>query len=133
MLDENGQPYARRRFDGFMLLPIAGSLMIAIGGWGVSVESRINAMSVIQQERAPVIIRHSQEIGELYALARDPEPRPKAKVILDQMMSDHAHHEDRINRLEERLSNLHQFLLQVKPVVPPSRRGQLPFTPEDKG
>lgn len=152
MFDDNGEPYRRRVTDRggeddyagpyrrrqgdsnwIKLLPVASGLMVILIGWGVSVESRIGTMAAVQTERAPIITRHSQQISQLFDLEKDPSPKPEAKIILDKLEAEHTQMDNRVLRLEERFNNFHQFILQVMPkqmVVPPSKRGSMPFTLE---
>lgn len=135
--DEDGELYCRRYTDKTMgkIVPIILSVGGVLLGWGISVETRVGNIATTQQERAPIIAGYGRDIARLFELAHDPTPRPQAKVMLDQMASEHRLHEDRINRLEERFNNFHQFILQVMPskMVPLSKRGSAPFKPEDQG
>lgn len=135
--DEDGELYCRRYTDQVVgkAIPIVISLAAILFGWGISVETRIGNIATTQQERAPVISNLRTDIAQLYDLVRDPSPKPETRVMIEQMEATHRRHEEQINRLEERFNNFHQFILQVMPnkMIPPSKRGQAPFKPEDQG
>lgn len=136
MFDENGERYQRRAGDPFWLklAPVGSGLALALFGWGVSVENRIGTIQAIQAERTIKVAAIEERISEVAKAAYDPAPKPQAKVMIDQLEVEHTRMDSRLDRLEERFNNFHQFLIQTKPViVPPSKRGALPFKPEDQG
>lgn len=136
MFDENGDAHRRRKADPWwrFLIPVGGSLTIALFSWGVSLETRISNMAAIQLERGPVIGKMQAQLDAVEQVANDPSPRPEAKVMINRIETAHEHLEERLNRLEERFNNFHQFLLQVKPtIIPPSKRGEHPFKLEEQG
>lgn len=129
MFDENGEPYRRRSKDPLwrFFIPVVGTATLSLIGWGISVETRINRISVLEQERAAFI-------DKLEVATREPPTRPEIKIQLEQDQQAIDTLGRRIDRLEERFNNFHTFLLQSRPtIVPPSKRGSLPFRLEDKG
>ena len=132
--DENGERHRRRQFDGWKLLPLGGTFVVAIFSWGISVENRLSNVSATQQERGPMLRQMKDDLGELSLLVHDPSTKPETKKEITQLWTDHDRLGAKIDRLEERFNNFHQFLLQTKqPVVPPSKRGALPFKLDDQG
>lgn len=129
MFDESGEPYRRRAKDPLwrFFIPALATVLISLVGWGVSVETRINRVFVLEEERATFI-------EKLEVATRDPALRPEIRLQFEQNQQDIDKMSRRIDRLEERFNNFHTFLLQSRPaVVPPSKRGALPFQLEDKG
>lgn len=131
MFDENGEPYRRRSKDPIwrFFIPVAGTALISLVGWGVSVETRINRISVLEQERATFI-------EKLEVATREPPTRPEIKIQLEQGQQAIDKLWQRIDRLEERFNNFHQFILQVMPKHPQpplGKRGMAPFQLEDRG
>lgn len=126
VFDDNGKPHQRRARDPIwrFFIPVAGTVALSLIGWGVSVENRVTAMASVQVERGPKLTKLADDVAELLMVSRDPSSKPQTKTELYQL-------EQRINRLEERFNNIHIYLLQVArpvtPVVPPSKRGELPF------
>ena len=134
MFDENGERHQRRQFDGWKLVPLGGTISIALFGWGVSVETRLGTIQSIQAERTVTVAGIQRDIETLDEAVHDPAPRPQAKVLFDRMDADFRSLDNRLNRLEERFNNFHTFLLQVRPtIMPPSRRGEAPFKLEERG
>lgn len=137
--DADGERFRRREWDYLMkFLPtVVGTTLFALSAWGVSIEVRLNTLNAVQQERAPLLTKANEDISQLYDLVKDPSPKAETKVEMDSMQDNMKQLADRIDRMDERLSNLHQFLLQTmkppQPVMPPSKRGMAPFTPEDRG
>ncbi len=100
---------------------------LAMGGWAITLEGRVQVIDARQQERGPVIAEIKADHKELNKrvdeIASDPNPRPSAKIILDE-------HARRIDKLEARLSSLHEYIiaLPVRPQQPPQfkeRRGEI--------
>jgi hypothetical protein len=76
----------------------------------------------------------STEISELLVKASDPSTKPETQKAIKQLWEDHDRLSSRIDRLDERFNNFHQFLLQTRPqTFPLGRRGSAPFTLDDRG
>ena len=131
MYDENGQKFARRQWDGWKILPMAIAPMIALFAWGVSVETRLTNILAVQADRTPKIAKIQEDLADLAIKVYDPSMKPEAAKAFKQVWEDHDRLSSRIDRIEERFNNFHQFLLQTRPsVFPPGRRGEGPFVPE---
>lgn len=92
---------------------------IAVSGWLIALESRVQLIDTRQQERAPRIGKLEEEVERLQLAIG---PTPQAKIILEE-------HNRRIDRLEARMNSLHEYILQL-PDRPPfrqpgTRRGDL--------
>lgn len=129
MYDDDGKEYRRRYSDQGLTkwaVSMSGPILLGLFSWGITVEIRLNNMATVQQERGPIFKRIDERLALVEAVAGDPAPRPQAKVMLDRMHEDHDHMMSRIDRLEERFNNFHQFLLQAAPTLArPGRKGEL--------
>ena len=124
----------RRRFDEwtFRGVTLIVPIVIALAGWALTLQIRLQEISTKQEERGPRIAAIERDIDVLNTIARDPAPKPETRVELQQMEQSHKRLETRLDRLEERFNNFHQFLLQagptiMKPPQPPGRRGETPL------
>lgn len=131
MFDESGEPYRRRQGDPWwrFFIPVAGTAVLSLFGWGISINQRINNLELVQAERTSLIAK----IGTALA---DPVMKPELRDQFEQEEIKIDRLEQRVDRLDERINNFHQYLLQARPtvpVVPLSKRGGMAFTPEDKG
>jgi hypothetical protein len=115
--------------------PFVMSGFIATFGWGVSIETRINNIQTIQAERTIKMAAVDVRLSDIAKAAYDPAPKPETKVAVEALRADHNSMMDKIDRLEDRVNNLHNFLLQLppRPAPLPSRRGMAPFKPEEQG
>ena len=131
MFDENGERHQRRAWDGWKIMPMVVGPALGLLAWGVSVETRLVNIQAIQSDRTPKIAKIENELTELALKVYDPSTKPETKKEISQLWSDHDKLGARIDRLEERFNNFHQFLLQTRPsIVPFGRRGDAPFRPE---
>lgn len=104
--------------------------VIAIGGWAFTLQSKIDVIGAKQEERGPRLVTLEEEVHDLARLAHDPAPKPETKVAVEEMKRAHRDVIDRLDRLEDRVNALHNYLLQM-PARPPfknSQRGDL-FSP----
>ncbi len=98
---------------------ILGSIpvLLAIGGWVLSLETRLQQVAITQNERTTTFADIKQEIRdiskELDALSK--VPTPPAKILLDE-------HNRRIERLETRLNYMHEYIISL-----PVRPSPMPF------
>ena len=115
------------------MLPVMSSALFLAIGWGISVETRIGNMATTQAERAPRIVTLENQVSNLDVMVRDPAPKAETKVEMDAMKDDHKQLSDRLDRLEDRVNNLHNYILSAPPKML-MKRGELPpFTPDPSG
>lgn len=134
MFDENGERYRRRVFDGWKILPLTVGPALGLLAWGISVETRLSAITVTQIERGPQIAKMREDMDDMKIRVYDPSTKPETKKEISQLWSDLDKMGARIDRIEERFNNFHQFLIQTRPnAVPLGRRGDGPFKPEVEG
>lgn len=134
MSSENDHEEAilRRRFDewSFRAITILVPLVIAIVGWSFALSARIEAIATKQEERGPKIASLEHQIEVLEQIARDPSPRPEAKIAIAAIKADHDKMDERVTRLEDRVNNLHNYMMALPvrpspaPYAPPSKRGE---------
>lgn len=123
----------RRRFDewAFKGIVFLVPTVMSIAVWSFNLQTRIETIATKQEERGPRLAAIERDIDTLTQIARDPSPRPEAKIALDGLRADHKRVEDRLDRLEERINGLHQFIINAPLKLMPGRRGALPpFKPE---
>ena len=132
--DDEGNRHQRRACDGYlkMVVPFAGTALIAIVGWAVSLEVRIGNITAIQIERASVLGKLQAQIGHIEAIASDPSPKPQAKIELTALHKEHDDLDARVDRMETRLNYIHNYLIALPvrpppiPMIPaPNKRGDL--------
>lgn len=107
------------------LIPVA----LAISGWVLSLESRIQVIDARQQERTGRFDNLEHMLGEMEKQISDPSPKPETKIAIEGLRRDMDNTHEEIVRLNERLNNLHNFLLQTPPFKPNTRRGSRFDTP----
>lgn len=105
--DACGAGYAIKNY-GVVLVVI-----VALIGWGVSVEGRLHDL----QERQVVCRENSantsKRVDDLWTYAHDPKPKPEAVVALDTIKAEQQRHDAEILRLEDRVNNLHNYLMAL--------------------
>jgi hypothetical protein len=132
----------RRRFDEwtFRGVSLLFPIVLAMAGWALTLETRISEISTQQAERGPRIAAMEALVSQLHDAIHDPSPKPETKVAIEALKGEHDRLDDRVTRLEERLNNIHNYILALpvrpSPYAPPmpSRRGDLQIeTPAEKG
>jgi hypothetical protein len=123
--EDHEEAIMRRRFDEWTIKGIALLIpaVLSISGWAFTLQGRIHEIAAQQAERGPRIVAIEQKLSTLLDIARDPAPKPETKVEMQAM-------KEQINRLDERVNNLHNYILAlpVRPgpySAPPSKRGDL--------
>jgi hypothetical protein len=98
-------------------------IIAASVGWLVTLNSRVERIDTLQQERIRwqnvVEAQHADLDRKIERILSNPEPTPPAKIFLDQ-------HERRLEKLESRVNGLHEYLIQL-PIRPP------PYAPNKRG
>ena len=107
-------------------------IILAVGAWSLSLESRIQVIGVIQQERTSRIDAIEKTIQAISEQTSDPRPKPETRVEMMKLSQDVERLKDDIGKINERINNLHSFLMQAPSLRPPfapgnSRRGDLIF------
>lgn len=123
--DDDGNRHKRRVVDQWwkFFIPVVGSIVLAIFGWAVNLQIKVDHIATTQTEREPRFTAIEQQIKELVTIARDPAPRPETRVELKAI-------DERLGRLEERVNSLHAYILALPirpapvPYAPPSKRGE---------
>ena len=119
------------------VFPIVAGLGVTLVGWGVTIETRLANINTIQLERTVKIAAMDKTVSDLIKDVANPAPKPETKIQLEQMSSDHDKMETRLDRVEERMNNLHDFMMQVAPGIikqTPAKRGSYgPFKLDDQG
>jgi hypothetical protein len=132
----------RRRFDEwtFRGVTLFFPVVIALAEWALTLHTKIQEVATKQEERSPRIKEMEHQIEMLEQVARDPAPKPEMKVAIEALKGVHGHLDDRVTRLEERVNNIHNYILalpiRLSPYAPPapSRQGDLHLDePFDKG
>lgn len=93
------------------LIPV----VLAIAGWAYSLDSRLREVSARQEERGPRLTALEQDVSMLQNELGKPSSRVEEKLDL------------RVSRLEERMNNLHLFIIQLQGSR--VRRGELETPP----
>jgi peptidoglycan hydrolase CwlO-like protein len=121
------------REDVKKFAPMLWSMILVLGGWALSVETRINNTQTTHTERGPKIAALEAKLDVLTAQVADPSPKAETRVEMVAMKTEHEALNSRIDRLETRINSLHQFILNIAPRLP-IRRGALPpFSPNEDG
>jgi hypothetical protein len=121
----------RRRFDEWTLrgVSLLFPIVLAIAGWALTLEARISEIATQQAERGPRIAAMEILISQLHDAIHDPSPKPETTVAIEALKGEHDRLDDRVTRLEERLNNIHNYILALpvrpSPCAPPgpARRG----------
>lgn len=123
----------RRRFDEwtFRGVSLLFPIVLAMAGWALTLQTRISEIATQQAERGPRLITMEALVSQLHDAIHDPSPKPETKVEIAALKSEHGRLDDRVTRLEERVNNIHNYILAL-PVRPspyalprPERRGDL--------
>lgn len=131
----------RRRFDEwtFRGVSLLFPIVLAMAGWALTLETRISEIATQQAERGPRITAIETLISQLHDAIHDPSPKPETKVAIEALKDEHDRLDDRVTRLEERVNNIHNYILALpvrpSPFAPPAplRRGDLHLeSPSDK-
>jgi peptidoglycan hydrolase CwlO-like protein len=95
-------------------------------GWVLSLESRIQVIDARQQERSTRFEHVEKQISALNGEVMDPKPKPETRVAMQTMTQDIERLKDEIQRVNERVNNLHAYFMQVVPRPPfnPQRDGR---------
>jgi hypothetical protein len=114
----------RRRFDEWTIrgVSLLFPIVLAIAGWALTLETRMSEIATQQAERGPRIAAMEALISQLHDVIHDPSPKPETKVAIEAIKGEHERLDDRVTRLEERIKNLHNYMMSL-----PSRPG--PFVP----
>jgi hypothetical protein len=118
----------RRRFDEwtFRGVSLLFPIVLAMAGWALTLETRMSEIATQQMERAPRIFELETTINRLTEEVHDPRPNPETKVTLESIIVQHKHLEKRIDRIEDRLNSLHNYLLIIpRPPFKGSQRGDV--------
>ncbi len=119
-------------YEKLMLAGVTASMagLIAVAGWVVSLERRVQDNTTQIADRGPRIERLEKDVDALEKDIADPAPKPETRVAMLKLDSDHKQLDARLDRLEERINGLHAYLLLLprpSPVTPTpfSKRGSL--------
>jgi hypothetical protein len=100
-------------------------------GLALALQARSSKIAAQQAERGTRLAAIEALVAQLHDAIHDPSPKPKTKVELAALKSEHERLDERVTRLEERLNSLHSYILAL-PIRPgpyaqptPSRRGDL--------
>jgi tetrahydromethanopterin S-methyltransferase subunit G len=95
-------------------------------GWVLSLESRIQVIDARQQERSLRFEHVEKQISAINGEVMDPKPKPETRVAMQTMTQDIERLKDEIQRVNERVNNLHAYFMQVVPRPPfnPQRDGR---------
>lgn len=127
MNDESNGAGQKSIVFGPVLITASVAAAIALAGWVISLETRMQRAITIVDERGPRLMNIERNIAELYSMVRDPSSRPETKVAIQSLRNDHSDMHQTIRRLEDRINNLHGFL-QTSPALRQfQRRGDLEF------
>jgi hypothetical protein len=118
-----------RRFDEWTLrgVSLLFPIVLAIAGWTLTLETRMSEIATQQAERGPRNAAMEALISQLHDAIHDPSPKPEIGAL----KADYNHLDERVTRLEERVNNLHNYMISLPlrpgPFVPlsPSKRGDL--------
>ena len=103
------------------LIPVA----IAGGGWVMSLESRLQVIDARQQERTIRFDNLERQMLIINSEVMDPKPKPETRVQLQGVVQDIERLRDELQRINERVNNLHAYFMQVVP--------RPPFNPQKDG
>lgn len=104
-------------------------VVIAVAGWSISLENRIQVIDARQSERTSRFDHLEQMLTQVNRAVMDPAPKPETKIAIESLRRDMDNSHEEIVRLNERLNNLHNFLLQTPPFKPQGKRGTRYDTP----
>lgn len=92
--------------------------VLAIAGWAYSLDGRLRDVTARQEERGPRLNALEEDVAALHREIGKPSARLEERF------------EMRIARMEERLNNLHLYIIQFGP--PRQRRGDIDIPPPFK-
>jgi hypothetical protein len=98
-------------------LTLAIPAIVAMGGWAFSMEGRLQRTVAQQEERGPRIAHFEVMLEDLAKEIHDPVASPETRISLDSLRHDFESLDDRVTRLEERVNNLHSYILAL-PIRP---------------
>lgn len=113
---------ARDRDLSLRIIAVLVPVILALGGWVVALETRLQEVTTKQEERGPHISALETAVKDLEETVRDPAPKPETKVAVENIISQHRRLEERVDRMEERINALHNYLLMMP--RPPFKGGQ---------
>lgn len=107
--------------------PFVMTVFMATFGWGVTVQTRLANIETIQAERTIKVAALDVRMNDIAKVAYDPAPKPETKVAVEALRAEHSNLMDKVDRLEDRVNALHNFLLQIPlpKTALPARRGSL--------
>lgn len=95
----------------YVLIPVG----MAVLGWALTLETRLQSAIARQEERGPRINRIEEELYALRDSAKDPSTRVRIESVqreLDELRKVDGLSSHRLDRIEERLNALHTFIIQ---------------------
>lgn len=125
---------ARDRDLSLRIIAVLVPVILALSGWVVSLEGRLQEVKTKQEERGPRISALEAAVKDLEETVRDPAPKPETKVAVENIISQHRRLEERVDRMEERINALHNYLLMLpRPPFKGKRGDALQFSPIYRG
>lgn len=103
--DEDGETFSFCQRFGLPALAACTTVFVALGGWGLSIEARLQKALTITDERGPRIDNLEIAVRDLNVLARAPESKPETKVAIDGIIAELRRHDAIINKIEDRINN----------------------------
>lgn len=89
-------------------------VVLAVAGWAYNIDNRLRDVAARQEERGPRISAMESDMAKIRAEIGKPSARLEDRFDI------------RLSRLEERINNLHLFILQIGPKLQTyQRRGDL--------
>jgi hypothetical protein len=96
-----------------VVIPIA----IAILSWAYNLSLEVQDIKIKQIERGPIITELKADVALLLKAVTDPSPKPETKIAVDALRRNFVSLEDRLGRMDDRLNNLHSYILAL-PIRP---------------
>jgi hypothetical protein len=103
----------------FKIALACAPIAVPIFGWGYNLSMEVQDIKIKQIERGPVIAELKADVALLFKSATDPSPKPETKIAVDSLKREILSLDERLGRIEDRLNNMHAYLLSLSSKTPP--------------